>query len=579
MAKKSSLKIIFLGGLNEVGRNIMVMEKDNNIIIVDCGIMFPDDYLPGIDFLIPDFYYLKKNSSKIKALIITHGHEDHIGAIPFLFKEIQPSIINIFATKLTLGLIKAKINSIPIIQSETSPKLNTNNSIKIHEPSSGLILNEIDTEKKLIVGPFELEFFRVNHSIPDGVGIIFRTDIGNIVHSGDFKFDQFPIDCKVTEYSKITSIGKEGVLALLCDSTNAEEKGFTLPEREVGKTLYEKFEQAEKRIIVATFSSHIHRIQQVLDSAKTLGKKVAASGRTMLKTIKIASDLGYLKIPENTMIPITKIDEFPLNKIVMLSTGSQGEPLSTLRKMALMEHPRVKIMKGDMVIISSSPIPGNENAISSTINMLLKQGADVVYESIAGVHVSGHAQQEEIKMMINMVKPDYFIPIHGEYKHRIQCAKLAKSIGIDDDKIIIAQNGDILKLNQDFCRISGNLNLQNIYIDGYGTGNTEDVVLRDRKILSHNGIIFMTLVVNSRKNLIIKEPEFIFKGIIYLEDFEEIISQSRQLLWENIQKCFKNNMTNVQIIEEILSEALEKYISKKINLRPIIVCKIFDLSE
>ncbi|MBM3699860.1 MAG: ribonuclease J [Actinobacteria bacterium] len=561
MPKKSSIKIIFLGGLNEVGRNIMVFEKDNNIVIIDCGIMFPDDYMPGIDFLIPDFYYIKKNAAKIKALVVTHGHEDHIGAIPFLLKEINPHTIPIYATKLTLGLIKSKLNN-----SYTSQSSGEN------------LLNEIDPSKKLFIGPFEMEFFRVNHSIPDGVGIIFRTGIGNIVHTGDFKFDQYPIDGKVTEYSKISNIGQEGVLALFCDSTNAEEKGFTLPERDVGKSLYDKFEQAKKRIIVATFSSHIHRIQQVLDSAKKLDKKVAASGRTMLKTIKIASELGYLKIPEDTVIPITKIDDFPLNRIIILSTGSQGEPLSTLRKMALAEHTRVKIMRGDMVIISSSPIPGNENAISSTINMLLKQGADVFYESIAGVHVSGHAQQEEIKMMINLVKPEFFIPVHGEYKHRIQCAKLAESIGMGSGKVLVLQNGDTLKMNEHVCRVSGNITLQNIYIDGYGSGNTEDIVLKDRKILSRNGIIITTIVIDSKKSEIIRDADFVLKGIIYMEEFENIIKDAKEIISENVGRCFKNNMTNTQLIENSIKESFEKYISKKISARPVIIAKVIDVA-
>ena len=406
MAKKSSLKIVFLGGLNEVGRNIAVLEKDNNIIVIDCGIMFPDDYLPGIDYLIPDFSYLKRNASQIKAFIFTHGHEDHIGAIPFLFKEISPLTAPLYATKLTLGLIKSKLNG--------------------GMSGKEISFNEVDTDVRLQIGPFEIEFYRVNHSIPDNVGLIIRTDIGTVVHTGDFKFDQYPIDGRVTEFAKLAKAGQEGVLALLADSTNAEEAGYTLSEREVGKTLYEKFMQAEKRIIVATFASHIHRIQQVFDVAKKLDKKVAASGKTMLKTIKIASELGFLNIPENTMIPITKIDEYPIKKIVLLSTGTQGEPLSALRKMALNEHPRVKIMTGDTVVISASPIPGNENAVSSTINMLLKQGANVVYESIAGVHVSGHAQGEEIKLMINLVKPQYYIPVHGEYKHRIQNAKTCR---------------------------------------------------------------------------------------------------------------------------------------------------------
>jgi ribonuclease J len=556
MAKKSSLKVTFLGGLNEVGKNIMVFEKDNSIIVVDCGVMFPDEYLPGIDFLIPDFTYLKKNFSRIKALIFTHGHEDHIGALPFLFKEIDNMDIPIFATKLTIGLIKSKLNS---------------NTVE-----KDIDFNEINTDKRLKLGPFEIEFYRVNHSIPDNVGMIIRTDVGNIVHSGDFKFDQYPIDGIVTEFSKITNAGQEGVLALFGDSTNAEEEGFTLPEREVGKTLYEKFVRADKRIIVATFSSHVHRIQQVFDVSKSLDKKVAASGKTMLKTIKIASELGYLKIPEHTLIPITKIDDFPVKKIVLLSTGTQGEPLSALRKMALGEHPRVKIISGDMVIISAAPIPGNENAISSNINMLLRQGADVFYESIAGVHVSGHAQKEEIKMLINMVKPKYYIPVHGEYKHRKQNAELAKSIGIAEKNIIMAQDGDNLKLNKNFCRISGNINLKNIYIDGLSSGNTEDIVLKDRKILSRNGIIFIVSVINTEDLSIIGDPEFVFKGIAFMEDFKEVVSEIKGLVNDTITRCFNTNNINKFFIEKSINEAIEKFILKKVRLRPIIVSKVND---
>jgi len=559
MAKKSSLKVVFLGGLNEVGKNIMVLEKDNNMVIIDCGIMFPDDYMPGVDYLIPDFTYLKKNINKIKALIVTHGHEDHIGAIPYLLREINFMPICIYATKLTIGLIKSKFNG----------------NIKV----DNIVFNEITTEKSLDIGPFHFEFFRINHSIPDNIGIIIKTDVGNIVHSGDFKFDQFPIDGKFTEYSKLTDIGKENVLALFCDSTNAEEQGFTLPEREVGKTLYEKFIHANKRIIVATFSSHVHRIQQVFDVAKILNKKVAASGKTMLKTIKIASELGFLKIPPDTIIPITKIDDYPLNKIVLLSTGSQGEPLSALRKMALNEHPKVKIIRGDMVIISASPIPGNENAISSTINMLLKQGADVFYESIAGVHVSGHAQQEEIKMMINFIKPKYFIPIHGEYKHRIQNKIIAKSIGIPEERIIIAQNGDILKLNENMCRISGNLNLQNIYIDGCGIGNTEDVVIKDRKLLSKNGVVFITAVVKTNEKKILYEPEFVFKGIIFMKDFEQFIEEARNLIVETIKRCFKENKLNNFIIEKEVQDFLEKYFIKHIKIKPVIIAKVININD
>ncbi len=559
MAKKSSLKIVFLGGLNEVGRNIAVLEKDNSIIVIDCGIMFPDDYLPGIDYLIPDFSYLKRNASQIKAFIFTHGHEDHIGAIPFLFKEISPSTAPLYATKLTIGLIKSKLSG--------------------GVPVKDISFNEVNTDERLQIGPFEIEFFRVNHSIPDNVGLIIRTDVGTVVHTGDFKFDQYPIDGRVTEFAKLAKAGQEGVLALMADSTNAEEAGYTLSEREVGKTLYEKFIQAEKRIIVATFASHIHRIQQVFDVAKKLDKKVAASGKTMLKTIKIASELGFLSIPDHTMIPITKIDEYPIKKIVLLSTGTQGEPLSALRKMALNEHPRVKIMTGDTVVISASPIPGNENAVSSTINMLLKQGANVVYESIAGVHVSGHAQGEEIKLMINLVKPQYYIPVHGEYKHRIQNAKLAGSIGIAENRIIIAQNGDVLKLNEDMCRITGSLDLQNIYIDGSYKGNTEDAVLKDRKNLSRSGIIFVAIPVYKGKLEMAGDPELVFKGVTFMENYDRILEEARELVSEFIRKCFEGSILNNQIIESQVNELLEKLIAKKEMIRPIIISKVVEVEK
>jgi len=551
MSKRTSLKLIPLGGLGGIGKNMMVFEKDNQIIIVDCGIMFPDDDMPGIDFIIPDFSYVKKNKNKVKAIILTHGHEDHIGGLPFLFKEINAPV---FATKLTIGLTKIKFD--------------------ISQKAIPIKYNEINPDKPLDIGPFHIDFFRVNHSIPDGLGLIIKTDIGTVVHTGDFKFDHVPIDNKVTQFSKIARAGQEGVLALLCDSTNAEEIGFTLPERDVGKTLLEKFEKASKRIIVATFSSHIHRIQQVLDVANKLEKKVAISGMSILKTVKISAKLGYLKIPEDTIVPITKIDQFPIKKIVILSTGSQGEPLSALNRMALGEHKRVNIMKGDMVIISASPIPGNERAISNTINRLIKQGADVFYESIAGVHVSGHAAQEEIKIMINLTNPKYFIPIHGEDKHKVQNARIAESMGIDGENIIIAEDGDIIKMNSNLCRVSNNLHPQTIYIDGVGMGNIKDMVLRDRKILSRNGIIFIVVGIDYVRRRILCEPDFILKGIIYIENLTEILDDSKKIIKNSIQTCFNNNMANKTMIEDFINDRLEKFIFKKARIRPIIITKV-----
>ncbi|MBE3089320.1 MAG: ribonuclease J [Actinobacteria bacterium] len=551
MAKKTSLKLIPLGGLSGIGKNMMVFEKDNQIIIVDCGIMFPDDDMLGIDFIIPDFSYIKKNKNKIKAIILTHGHEDHIGGLPFLFKEIN---VPVFATRLTIGLAKVKFD-------------NSQNVIPVK-------YNEINPDKPLDIGPFHINFFRVNHSVPDGVGLIIKTDIGTIVHTGDFKFDHAPIDNRVTQFSKIARAGQEGVLALLCDSTNAEEIGFTLPERDVGKTLLEKFEKASKRIIVATFSSHIHRIQQVMDVANILEKKVAISGKSILKTIRISAELGYLKIPEDTIVPITKIDEFPIKKIVILSTGSQGEPLSALNRMALGEHKRVSIMKGDMVIISASPIPGNERAISNTINRLIKQGADVFYESIAGVHVSGHAAQEEIKIMINLTNPKYFIPIHGEDKHKVQNAHIAESMGINENNIIIAEDGDIIKMSSDLCRVSNNLHPQTIYIDGVGMGNIGDMVLRDRKMLSRNGIIFIVVGIDYAGRRILCEPDFILKGIIYIENLTEILDDSKKIIKNSVKTCFDNNMTDRKMIEDFINDRLEKFIFKKARIRPILITKV-----
>jgi len=551
MVKKTSLKLIPLGGLSGIGKNMMVFEKDNQIIIVDCGIMFPDDDMPGIDFIIPDFSYIKKNENKVKAIILTHGHEDHIGGLPFLFKEINAPV---YATRLTIGLIKIKFES-------------SRNMIPVK-------YNEINPDEPLKIGPFHINFFRVNHSVPDGVGLIIKTDIGTVIHTGDFKFDYDPIDGRVIEFSKIARAGEEGVLALLCDSTNAEELGYTLPERDVGKTLLEKFEKASKRIIVATFSSHIHRIQQVLDVASKLDKKVAISGKSILKTIRVAAELGYLKIPEDTIIPISRIEEFPLKEIIILSTGSQGEPLSALNRMALGEHKRINIMKGDMVIISASPVPGNERAISNTINMLIKKGADVYYESIAGVHVSGHAAREEIKIMINMANPRYFIPIHGEDKHKIQNAQIAQSMGMDEKNIIIAEDGDIIKMNNNFCRISGNLHPQTIYVDGVGMGNIEDIVLKDRKILSRSGIMFIIIGVDYIGKRILCEPDFILKGIIYIENLKELLNEAKKSIKDTIKNCFDSNVIDKTTIEELINDRIEKFIFKKAEIRPIIITRV-----
>lgn len=551
MSKRSSIKLIPLGGFNEIGKNMMVLEKDEDMIIIDCGVMFPDEDFPGVDYIIPDFSYVKRNVNKLRAIIITHGHEDHIGGIPFLFKEVMAPV---YATKLTKGLIELKLNE--------------------HQIFEGVQLNEIDEDDMLNIGPFTIEFFRVSHSIPDTIGIAIKTDVGTILHSGDFKFDQSPLDGKITEFSKIGTYGREGVLVLLCDSTNSEEEGFTLSERDVGKTLLEKFTQAEGRVIVTTFSSHIHRIQQIVDMSEKFQKKLAISGKSLLKTIKIACELGYLKIPEDLIIPINKIDEYSLKKITILATGTQGEPLSALYKMAVNEHKRIQIMKSDMVIISASPIPGNEKAIANIINMLIKHGADVYYESIAGVHVSGHAAQEEIKMMINLVRPRYFIPIHGDNMHKVQNGKIAQEVGIPEENIVIAQNGDVIKINSNLCRVSKNIDTRTIYVDGLGFGDIDDIVLRDRKLLSRDGVVLNIIGVDLKKEEIFCEPDLTFKGVTFLENFDSIIKECKNVVTEAVNNCFKNNITTASTIEKYANDRLEKYLIKKIRLKPVVITKI-----
>lgn len=551
MSKKSSIKLIPLGGFNEIGKNMMVLEKGDDMIIIDCGVMFPDEEFPGVDYVIPDFSYITRNSSKLRAIIITHGHEDHIGGLPFLFKEVMAPI---YATKLTKGLIELKLNE--------------------HQIFEGVEVNEINENDVLNIGPFTIEFFRVSHSIPDAVGIVIKTDVGTIVHSGDFKFDQSPMYGKSTEFSKIGAFGMQGVLALLCDSTNSEQEGYTLPEKVVGKALLEKFSEAQGRVIVATFSSHIHRIQQIMDMSEKFQKKLAISGRSLLKTIKIAGELGYLKIPDQMIIPINKIDEYPLKKVTILATGTQGEPLSALYKMAVNEHKRIQIMKSDMVIISASPIPGNEKAIANIINMLIKNGADVLYESIAGVHVSGHAAQEEIKMMINLIRPKYFIPIHGDNMHKVQNGKIAREVGIPEQNVVIAQNGDVIKINSSLCKVSKNINTRTIYVDGLGYGDIDDIVLKDRKLLSKDGVVINIVGLDLIKEEIFYEPDLTFKGITFIENFDAIIKECKNIVSESVRSCFKNNLKIPATIEKYVNDRLEKYLIKKIRIKPVIITKV-----
>ena len=467
---QSKLNIIPLGGLGEIGKNMTVFRYGDDIILVDAGLMFPEDDMLGIDLVIPDITYLVENKDKVKAIFLTHGHEDHIGALPYVMKQIGAPV---YGTALTLGILQGRLKENGV----------SSEACKIIKPGD-----------KIHAGNFKVEFIRVNHSIPDAVALAIHTPIGIIIHTGDFKFDQTPVDGQVTEFNKFAEFGDQGVLALMADSTNAERPGYTQSEKIVGQTFDDEFRYAKNRIIVATFSSNVHRIQQVVDSAVRYKRKVAVIGRSMVNVVNISMELGYLKIPEGVLIDIDESNNYTPDKIVIITTGSQGEPMSALTRMAMSDHKKVDIVPGDTVIISATPIPGNEKLVSRTIDHLYKLGADVIYEKSNGVHVSGHASQEEIKMMHNLVRPKFFIPVHGEYRHLIKHAQLAGSLGMPRENIVVGENGSIIELTRNSIGINGRVPSGKVLVDGLGVGDVGNIVLRDRRQLSQDGIMKLSLL-------------------------------------------------------------------------------------
>jgi len=473
-APKIPLKIISLGGLGEIGKNITVYEYKEDILLVDCGMAFPDEETPGVDIVIPDFTYLIQNQDKIRGLVVTHGHEDHIGAIPYLLKNIS---VPIYATQLTIGLIEGKL--------------------KEHKGLANTKLNVVNPGQTLQFGALSVEFIHVNHSIPDAVAFAIKTPVGVVVHTGDFKIDTTPIDGQVIDLARFGELGKKGVLAMLADSTNAERPGYTMSEKVVGESFQNLFKKAGKnRIIIATFSSNIHRIQQIIDEAVNCGRKVAVSGRSMLNVVSVAAKLGYLKVPDNVLIDIEAIKNYASEQLVIITTGSQGEPLSALHRMAYSDHRNVEIVPNDMIIISATPIPGNEKLVSKVVNELMKRGANVVYEKMYDVHVSGHACQEEIKLLLSLVKPKFYIPVHGEQKHLYKHAMLAQTMGVPSENTVIANIGDVIELTSKTIKVTDTVPSGRVLVDGLGIGDVGGVVLRDRKLLSDDGIIIVTVTID-----------------------------------------------------------------------------------
>ncbi len=549
------VRVVPLGGLDEIGKNITLYQYGDDMFLVDCGMSFPDEETPGIDIVIPDFTYVLANKDKIKGLVLTHGHEDHIGAIPYLLKNFN---VPIYGTRLTLGLVEGKL--------------------KEHQLHTSAVLNVVKPGDIVKLGAFSVEFIHVNHSIPDAVAVAVRCPAGLILQTGDFKIDPTPIDDKVIDMARFAELGREGVLACLADSTNAERPGFTASERIVGESFANLFKKAGKhRIIVATFSSNIHRIQQIIDEAVRCGRKVAVSGRSMINVVNIAEQLGYLKVADGVLIDIETIKKYTPEQLVIITTGSQGEPMSALHRIASGEHRNVEIVPGDMIIISATPIPGNEKLVSKVINVLMKRGANVVYEKMYDVHVSGHACQDELKLLLSIVKPKYFIPVHGEQKHLVKNSTVAESTGIPRENVIIAANGNVIEMSSKGIRCVETVTAGRVLVDGLGVGDVGSIVLRDRIHLAEHGIIIIVLTMDSVSGEVISGPDVVSRGFVYVKESEELMSEIVELSSDILERCYMSNIRDRNAIKGKLRDGVSRFLYERTRRNPMVLPIIMDV--
>jgi ribonuclease J len=553
--KIKNVSMTTLGGVGEIGKNMWVLEIDGEMLIIDSGVKFPENDLLGIDLVIPDYDYVIKNKDKINGIVLTHGHLDHIGGLPYLLKEINAPI---YGTKLTLGLLEG--------------------NLKEHKLLKDTRLKVVHSGKKYQVGNFGVEFVRVNHSIADTCALAIETPLGTIVYASDFKFDQTPIDGEVADFHKLAELGdsEEGVLALFSDSTNVEREGYTLSEKVVGETVDEIFRGARERIIIATFASNIHRVQQVVDAAFKYNRKIAFTGRSMINNVDIARRLGYLQVPDDMIVDIRDCSDLPDSKVALLTTGSQGEPYAALTRMARGDHYHINIKEGDTVMISASAIPGNEKFIGQTINKLYRRGADVIYEDVSGVHVSGHASQEELKLMLNLVKPKYFVPVHGEYRHLYKHADLAEKVGVPRDNIYIADVGDKINFSDEKVEKDYNVQSGDVLIDGLGIGDVGNIVLRDRKLLSEDGIIIVVVTIDKHGNILVG-PDIITRGFVYIRESEELIEAATRRVEDALKECEENNVTEWSVLKNTIRNSLNNYIYQKIKRNPMILPVIMEV--
>ena len=549
-----ALKIIPLGGLGEIGMNMTAFEYGEDIIVVDCGLMFPEPHMLGIDLVIPDITYLRERADQVRAILLTHGHEDHIGALPFVLREINPPL---YGTALTLGFVREKLKEFD---------LDGCTDFRVVKPRD-----------VVEIGLFEVEFLRVTHSIVDGCALAIRTPEGTVIHTGDFKIDQTPVDGELTDLASFSRYGEEGVLALLADSTNVERQGYTLSERLVGEAFDEIFPRCPARIIVAAFSSNIHRVQQVVEAAAKCGRKVLLNGRSMLANVQIARQLGYLRIPDGVLADLKELPHLPREKVCLVTTGSQGEPMSALARIAMDDHKQIKIERGDTVILSSRFIPGNEKTISDLINHLYRRGAEVFHEKVSEVHVSGHASREELKLILNLVHPRYFVPVHGEYRHLVKHARLAQRVGIPEERCLLAVNGDVIAFRDGGGAIVDRIETGRVYVDGKGVGDVGHLVLKDRKHLSQDGMVVVIIGISHSSGELIYGPDIVTRGFVFVDESQDYLDATRQVVLDTLAGVNPEVRGDWSEVKEEVHRALRRFFNKSIERRPVILPVIMEM--
>ena len=552
--EKAKVKIIPLGGVNEIGKNLTAIEYKNDIVVIDCGLKFPDEDMFGIDLVIPDITYLIKNKEKVSGIFLTHGHEDHIGALPYVLKQLN---VPVYGTKLTLGIVETKLKEHGLLSSTELVRVKPRDVIRLNSVS--------------------VEFIKTNHSIADSVAIAVHTPLGVVLHTGDFKVDYTPIDGEPMDFARFAELGKKGVLAMMADSTNVEKSGYTNSEKIVGESLTRIFGKTKGRIIIATFASNIHRIQQIIDAASVYGRKVAVSGRSMENIMNVAIELGYIEVDKDTLVSIDQINKYNNDQVVIITTGSQGEPMSALSRMAASEHRKVNIVEGDTIIISATPIPGNEKLVSKVINQLFKKGAEVIYGSQENIHVSGHACQEELKLMQTLVRPKHFIPVHGEYRHLQQHGELAIKLGLDSKNVVIPDVGDVIEVTRNGIKKNGSVISGQIFVDGLGVGDVGNIVLRDRKHLSQDGILTVVVTLSKENKTIVAGPDIISRGFVYVRESESLMDEARDIVKNILLDCEEKNISDWATLKSNVRDELRSYLYEKTKRKPMILPIIMEI--